>query len=104
MGHDNGVVARVTLQTVADRVGVSRTTVSNAYNRPDQRLSAKLRVRLRHYHGPSGCELNLVSDGFSECVCCECFRVVRVLPRNGDLQRSESAFARYVEFTAVEHV
>jgi len=27
---------RVTLQTIADRLGVSRTTVSNAYNRPDQ--------------------------------------------------------------------
>jgi DNA-binding LacI/PurR family transcriptional regulator len=27
---------RVTLQTIADAVGVSRTTVSNAYNRPDQ--------------------------------------------------------------------
>ena len=36
MGHDDDMVARVTLQTVADRVGVSRTTVSNAYNRPDQ--------------------------------------------------------------------
>jgi DNA-binding LacI/PurR family transcriptional regulator len=27
---------RVTLQTIADALGVSRTTVSNAYNRPDQ--------------------------------------------------------------------
>ena len=27
---------RVTLQTIADHLGVSRTTVSNAYNRPDQ--------------------------------------------------------------------
>ncbi len=35
-------VARVTLQTIADRVGVSRMTVSNAFSRPDQ-LSAELR-------------------------------------------------------------
>jgi DNA-binding LacI/PurR family transcriptional regulator len=36
---------RVTLQTVADRVGVSRMTVSNAFSRPDQ-LSAELRRRI----------------------------------------------------------
>jgi DNA-binding LacI/PurR family transcriptional regulator len=36
---------RATLQTVAERVGVSRSTVSNAYNRPDQ-LSADLRDRI----------------------------------------------------------
>ncbi|MEM7286794.1 MAG: LacI family DNA-binding transcriptional regulator [Actinomycetota bacterium] len=36
---------RVTLQTIADRVGVSRTTVSNAYNRPDQ-LGEDLRARI----------------------------------------------------------
>ena len=35
-------VGRVTLQTVADKVGVSRMTVSNAFSRPDQ-LSASLR-------------------------------------------------------------
>jgi DNA-binding LacI/PurR family transcriptional regulator len=35
----------VTLQTVADRVGVSRMTVSNAFSRPDQ-LSAELRQRI----------------------------------------------------------
>ena len=35
-------VARVTLQTIADQVGVSRMTVSNAFSRPDQ-LSASLR-------------------------------------------------------------
>ena len=35
-------MARVTLQTIADRVGVSRMTVSNAFSRPDQ-LSAELR-------------------------------------------------------------
>ena len=35
-------MARVTLQTIADHVGVSRITVSNAFSRPDQ-LSATLR-------------------------------------------------------------
>ncbi len=38
-------MGRVTLQTVADRVGVSRMTVSNAFSRPDQ-LSAALRDRI----------------------------------------------------------
>lgn len=38
-------MGRVTLQTVADRVGVSRMTVSNAFSRPDQ-LSADLRARI----------------------------------------------------------
>ena len=33
---------RVTLNTIAETVGVSRTTVSNAYNRPDQ-LAPELR-------------------------------------------------------------
>jgi DNA-binding LacI/PurR family transcriptional regulator len=36
---------RPTLQTVADAVGVSRSTVSNAYGRPDQ-LSPELRERI----------------------------------------------------------
>jgi DNA-binding LacI/PurR family transcriptional regulator len=36
---------RPTLKTVADAVGVSRSTVSNAYSRPDQ-LSAELRERI----------------------------------------------------------
>lgn len=40
-----GALARVTLQTVADRVGVSRMTVSNAFSRPDQ-LSSTLRRRI----------------------------------------------------------
>jgi DNA-binding LacI/PurR family transcriptional regulator len=40
-----GAVARVTLQTIADRVGVSRMTVSNAFSRPDQ-LSTELRERV----------------------------------------------------------
>ncbi len=38
-------MGRVTLQTVAERVGVSRMTVSNAYSRPDQ-LSTDLRDRI----------------------------------------------------------
>jgi DNA-binding LacI/PurR family transcriptional regulator len=38
-------VARVTLQTIADRVGVSRMTVSNAFSRPDQ-LSQELRDKI----------------------------------------------------------
>ncbi|GIF96627.1 transcriptional regulator [Catellatospora citrea] len=39
------MAARVTLQTIADRVGVSRMTVSNAFSKPDQ-LSASLRERI----------------------------------------------------------
>jgi DNA-binding LacI/PurR family transcriptional regulator len=39
------VAERVTLQTIADALGVSRTTVSNAYNRPDQ-LAAELREKV----------------------------------------------------------
>ena len=38
-------MARVTLQTIADRLGVSRMTVSNAFSRPDQ-LSAHLRQKI----------------------------------------------------------
>jgi DNA-binding LacI/PurR family transcriptional regulator len=38
-------VARVTLQTIADQVGVSRMTVSNAFSRPDQ-LSSSLRTTI----------------------------------------------------------
>ena len=38
-------MARVTLQTIADRLGVSRMTVSNAFSRPDQ-LSHELRQRI----------------------------------------------------------
>jgi DNA-binding LacI/PurR family transcriptional regulator len=38
-------VAKVTLQTVADHVGVSRMTVSNAFSKPGQ-LSAALRQRI----------------------------------------------------------
>jgi DNA-binding LacI/PurR family transcriptional regulator len=51
-------VERVTLQTIADRVGVSRTTVSNAFSRPDQ-LKDELRQRIMEvaedlgYPGPN---------------------------------------------------
>lgn len=38
-------MGRVTLQTIADEVGVSRMTVSNAFSRPDQ-LSSTLRERI----------------------------------------------------------
>ncbi len=38
-------MARVTLQSIADQVGVSRMTVSNAFSRPDQ-LSAALREKI----------------------------------------------------------
>lgn len=38
-------LARVTVKTLAEAVGVSPSTVSNAYNRPDQ-LSAELRERI----------------------------------------------------------
>jgi len=38
-------MARVTLQTIADQVGVSRMTVSNAFSRPDQ-LSPALRAQV----------------------------------------------------------
>ena len=38
-------MTRVTLQTIADEVGTSRMTVSNAFSRPDQ-LSSDLRARI----------------------------------------------------------
>ena len=38
-------MTKVTLQSIADKVGVSRMTVSNAFSRPDQ-LSAELRERI----------------------------------------------------------
>ena len=38
-------MGKVTLQSIADEVGVSRMTVSNAFSRPDQ-LSAELRARI----------------------------------------------------------
>ena len=57
MGQDGEAAARVTLQTIAEHLGVSRTTVSNAYNRPDQ-LGDDLRKRILEaasrlgYRGP----------------------------------------------------
>lgn len=48
-----GSVARVTLQTIADQVGVSRMTVSNAFSRPDQ-LSPTLRERILAAAGELG--------------------------------------------------
>ena len=59
-------MARVTLQTIADTVGVSRMTVSNAFSRPDQ-LSATLRERILQvaeelgYSGPDPTARALVS-------------------------------------------
>ena len=44
-GRTVPVGERVTLQTIADALGVSRTTVSNAYNRPDQ-LAPELREQV----------------------------------------------------------
>src|SRR5215204_1032704 len=38
-------MARLTVRTLADALGVSVSTVSNAYNRPDQ-LSTQLRARI----------------------------------------------------------
>jgi DNA-binding LacI/PurR family transcriptional regulator len=58
----------VTLQTIADRLGVSRTTVSNAYNRPDQ-LAPELRERILStaaelgYTGPDAAARRLRSGG-----------------------------------------
>ncbi len=43
----------MTLQTIADRLGVSRMTVSNAFSRPDQ-LSAELRQRILDTAGELG--------------------------------------------------
>jgi DNA-binding LacI/PurR family transcriptional regulator len=42
--HD-GKTDPVTLQTIADKLGVSRTTVSNAFSKPDQ-LTPKLRTKI----------------------------------------------------------
>ena len=45
MGAEVDEVARVTLKTIAEHLGVSRMTVSNAFSRPDQ-LSEDLRARI----------------------------------------------------------
>ena len=39
-------MGRVTLQTIADRVGVSRMTVSNAFSKPDQLSASAARERI----------------------------------------------------------
>jgi DNA-binding LacI/PurR family transcriptional regulator len=55
-GHVRRDLPRVTLQYIADELGISRTTVSNAYNRP-QNLSAELLRRVLETadkHGYSG--------------------------------------------------
>ena len=59
---------KVTLQTIAEQLGVSRTTVSNAYNRPDQ-LAPELRERVLAmaaelgYTGPDPAARRLRSGG-----------------------------------------
>ena len=59
---------KVTLQTIAEQLGVSRTTVSNAYNRPDQ-LAPELRERVLAtaaelgYSGPDPAARRLRSGG-----------------------------------------
>ena len=59
---------KVTLQTIAEHLGVSRTTVSNAYNRPDQ-LAPELRERVLAtaadlgYTGPDAAARRLRSGG-----------------------------------------
>ena len=59
---------KLTLQTIADHLGVSRTTVSNAYNRPDQ-LAPELRERVLAtaaelgYSGPDPAARRLRSGG-----------------------------------------
>jgi DNA-binding LacI/PurR family transcriptional regulator len=45
VGDTGRAMGKVTLQSIADRVGVSRMTVSNAFSRPDQ-LSADLREKI----------------------------------------------------------
>ena len=56
----------MTLQTIADALGVSRTTVSNAYNRPDQ-LAPELRRKVLEiakelvYAGPDPAARRLLS-------------------------------------------
>jgi DNA-binding LacI/PurR family transcriptional regulator len=62
------VARKVTLQTIAEHLGVSRTTVSNAYNRPDQ-LAPELRERVLAtaaelgYAGPDPAARRLRSGG-----------------------------------------
>lgn len=59
-------MARITVKTLAEALGVSASTVSNAYNRPDQ-LSAELRLRILQtaerlgYAGPDAAASSLRS-------------------------------------------
>ncbi len=103
--RDTGsAMAKVTLQSIADRVGVSRMTVSNAFSRPDQ-LSAELRARILAaadelgYVGPDpaaralargrtgsvGMVINdLLSEAFSDPIAAEFFAsVADTLADNG---------------------
>jgi DNA-binding LacI/PurR family transcriptional regulator len=65
-------LARVTVKTIAEAVGVSPSTVSNAYNRPDQ-LSTELRERILAvaaelgYAGPDAAA-RLLRSGRAEAV------------------------------------
>lgn len=65
-------MARVTVKTIAEAVGVSASTVSNAYNRPDQ-LSAELRERIMSvaaelgYAGPDAAA-RMLRSGRAEAV------------------------------------
>src|SRR3712207_2156121 len=52
-GSSGGVGRRMTLARIADELGVSAMTVSNAYNRPD-RLSEALRARILETAGRLG--------------------------------------------------
>jgi DNA-binding LacI/PurR family transcriptional regulator len=52
-GSIQKVAMKPTLQTVADALGVSRSTVSNAYGRPDQ-LSPELRAKILETAGQLG--------------------------------------------------
>ena len=64
--------ARGTLKDVANAVGVSHTTVSNAFNRPDQ-LSPKLRetivaaARSMSYSGPNPAA-RMLRTGFARAI------------------------------------
>jgi DNA-binding LacI/PurR family transcriptional regulator len=47
-------MGRVTLRIIADQVGVSRMTISNAFSRPDQ-LSATVRDKILSVANELGC-------------------------------------------------
>ena len=70
-----GVVGKVTLQDIADAVGVSRMTVSNAFNRP-HKLSESLRATILQtaselgYGGPDPSARALARGGPARSGCC----------------------------------